>query len=125
MTLTNVTIYRQGMFGVIRTDCKTVEIATGQAHAQYKDAIKVIYLQKGKRLERGFALTNTSDTCIIVDTKEAIDPRNPLTEPDEHGCSRSRYSGFSKAYWSELEEDLANKGITIIFDYAKGYPVSR
>jgi hypothetical protein len=125
MTLTNVTIYRQGMFGIIRTDCKTVQIATGQAHAQYKDAIKVIYLQKGKRLERGFALTNTSDTCIIVDTREAVDVRDPLTEPDEHGCSRSRHSGFSKAYWSELEQDLKAKQTTILFDYTQGYPVSR
>lgn len=124
MTLTNVTIYRQGMFGVHRTDCKTVEITTGQKYAQYNNATKVVLLEKGKRKLVGFMLTNHTDTCIIVDTREAVPVRDPLSEPDERGNRMSRYTSFDKAYWRELEEDLRANQTTVCFDYTKGYPVS-
>lgn len=49
LTFFDVALYRGGMFGISRTNCKTMTIKTGQKYAQYSGAVRVEYLEKGKR----------------------------------------------------------------------------
>lgn len=118
MQLEDVTIYLQGMFGVQRIDCRQVAITPNVKYAQYTSATRIVYREKGKRKDTGFVLTNSTDKCLIVPTKEAVATRDPLG-PVENGSRQSRYLSFAKEYWDELIEDISNAGATILFDYTE------
>jgi len=120
MTLTNVTIYTLGMFGVHRTDCDTVTISTGHKYAQYSNATRVLFERKGKRKNakdrKGqLMLTNKHDTCIIVDQRDAVQPRDPMENVP--GGRQSRFSSYDMAYWQELKQDLRDHQATACFDF--------
>ena len=114
----NVTIYRNGVFGPCRTDCKMLEVTGGERSAH------VVYLEKGKRKFMQFRMTDNRDTLVIVPTAEAVPLRDPMTAPEATGTGftirTTRFSMFDKAYTDELIEDLAKASPTIHFAFGYG-----
>lgn len=115
MTLTNVTIYEPGLFGVNRTDCRTVTITEGVQAGRYTNAIRVVYVGKGKRKEQRMILANHDNhACIIVDTKVAVATRKHRTSGVILLDGR-----YNKEDWALLKEDLDKFNTPIIFDFAQ------
>jgi hypothetical protein len=57
----------------VRTDCRTLTIETGVKYAQYNNAIKVTYLESGKRKPRYFIL-DYMPFLVVVNRADAIQP---------------------------------------------------
>ncbi len=117
MTLTNVTIYEPGLFGVNRIDCRTVTITEGVQIGRYTNAIRINHIGKGKRKEERPLILGSQDrhACIIVDTKDAVPTRKHRTT-----CVVSLAGGsYDREDWAGLKEDLRNNQSTVLFDYAE------
>ena len=105
-TFTRATLYLGGEMGVRRSDCRMIEIETGQKYAQYTDAIKVTWLAKGKRKTRSTMLTY-DPFVLVMPTCKAIDPDSVLG-PASVGSSpgvtvrRSRYSSCDPRWRSDF-----------------------
>lgn len=80
-TFQNVTIYISGMFGISRIDCKTLSVESGVKYAQYNNAYRVRFLEKGKRKERGMIL-DYKPFLVVLDTKHAVNPDNTTEHAD-------------------------------------------
>ncbi len=115
-TLENVTIYRNGFFGPVRTDCRIVEIESGVKWAQYERATRVKLIQKGKRKQYGFMIAGSAEKCLIVSTKDAVDIRDWMQDQPD-GSRASRFASCDPEYFAELERDLTSKGVTVLFSY--------
>ncbi len=103
LTFTNVAIYRSGaMFGVNRTDCKEVKVTLGVKYAQYNDAVRVEYLEKGKRTKRAFVLSY-SPWLRICALKDAVTPASAM-DSNGDGSSTSRYTSCDPRYETDFED---------------------
>lgn len=112
-TFENVTIYRSSaMFGVARQDCRTVTIKTGQKYAQYTDAVRVEYLEKGKRTPRAFML-DYKPWLRVVETRHAIKPDAAMV-PQGDGSSVSRYTSHDPRWETDFEEKLEASGVRLL-----------
>lgn len=114
----DVTLYLAGMFGVGRTDCRTLKITTGVEYAQYDDAIRVEYLEKGKRKGRRLIL-DYKPWLRVVNRATAINPANPLVA-NADGSRVSRYTSFDPRYITDFEDLLANSGTPVILAIGEG-----
>lgn len=114
----NVTIYRTGMFGVGALACKTVKVTTGVKYAQYENAIRVEYLEKGKRTRRAFIL-DYKPWLRVVDSKVAIAPDEAIVK-QENGSSVSRYTSFDPRYMTDFEDGLVAKGVPVLLSIGEG-----
>ncbi len=113
VTLENVAFYARGsMFGVHRTDCRTLKISTGQKYAQYDNAIRIEYLEKGKRNARVCTLTY-KPWLRVVSLAHAIAPDDPLV-PTSAGCKVSRYASCDPRWASDFEDKLAADGVPVL-----------
>ena len=113
-----VVLYVSGMFGVNATACKTLKITTGVKYAQYTDAIRVEYLEKGKRNGRRMIL-DYKPWLRVVDAKHAINPQNPLVENGD-GSKISRYASFDPRYTTDFEDGLTAKGVPVLLAIGEG-----
>lgn len=110
----NVKLYLSGMFGVVSTTCKTLKITTGVKYAQYDNATRIEYVEKGKRLGRRLIL-DYKPWLLVVDQKNAINPH------DGDGSKVSRYTSFDPRYQTDFEDGLAAKGTPILLSIGEGY----
>lgn len=118
-TFKNVTIYRSSaMFGISKTDCKSVTVKTGQKYAQYTDAVRVEYLEKGKRTLRAFIL-DYKPWLRIVETKHAIAPDDPMV-PNGDGSSASRYTSCDPRWETDFETKLDAFGVRLLCSIGAG-----
>lgn len=102
----DMTLYFMGAFGATRLDCREVVIQRNVKHAQYNDAIRVLYLEKGKRKAMSRMLTH-KPYMLMVHTKDAIDVPS---EFDAHAGGRiTRYSTFDPRWESDWAEQ--SKGL--------------
>lgn len=102
----NVTLYLCGMFGVQSTTCKTLKITTGVKHAQYDNAIRVEYVEKGKRNGRRMVL-DYKPWLRVLNPKDAIKPADPLVANGD-GSKVSRYTSFDPRYQTDFEDQLVS-----------------
>ena len=77
------------MFGISVTTCKSVKLTTGVKYAQYNDAIRVEYLEKGKRNARMFVLAENNPWLRVIDNAVAI------IACESPGSQTGRYSGIA------------------------------
>jgi hypothetical protein len=103
-TFDNVALYRAGMFGVSRIDCKTVEITTGVKYAQYDDATRVRYLEKGKRKAAGFML-DYKPWLRLLPVSTGVVPADALM-PAVNGGRQSRYTSYDPRYITDFEDQF-------------------
>lgn len=115
-TFTNCTMYRTGDFigNVHRQDCREVEIETCE-YAQYKSALQVTFLEKGKRSKRRFVLTY-KPFLVLVPTAQAIEP-DGMMKPNGDGSSISRYSSFDEGWIRDFDAKLQAAGVPILADF--------
>lgn len=110
LTFTNVSIYRDAMFGVSRVDCRTLTVLTNQKYAQYNDAVRGQYVERGKRKPVSFVLGGCERWLVVLPTVEAIDPDTSLMLDGSGNCV-SRYSSCDSRWRSDFEAKLAACGV--------------
>lgn len=118
-TFDNATMYRDAMFGVSRTDCRTITITTGVKYAQYDDAVKVVYTEKGKRTPRGTVLCGAELWIRVVATKDAISPDSGMV-PNGDGSRTSRYTSCDPRYRTDFEDKLDASHVTPLISIGIG-----
>ena len=117
----NVALYRVGMFGVSRVDCRTLLIETGMKYAQYDNASRVTYLEKGKRKAHGFMLAEREPWLRVIDGKHAITPDSAMVSTGYGSSTISRYTSMDSRYVTDFEDKLATAGAPILFETGKGH----
>ena len=120
MTFENVALYRVGMFGVSRIDCKTLKLETGQKYAQYSNATRVTYLEKGKRKPMAFMLAEREPWLRVVEGKTAPTPADGMVSQGD-GSSISRYTSYDIRYITDFEDKLTESGIKVLFEIGAGH----
>jgi len=122
----NVTMYRAGemLGGVHAMTCKTLEVTFNVKYAQYNDAVKVIYMEKGKRTLRGFTLSGPQRWLRVCATKDAITP-DPAMVPGDSGvagmtCKVSRYTSCDPRYQTDFEDKADAAGVTWLLAIGAG-----
>lgn len=114
---TDVAIYRTGgMFGVARTDCKTLVIKTGQLYAQYNDAIRVEYLEPRKRTIKAFVLTY-KPWLRVMSLKDAVRPDGAMVAAGD-GSSIARYLSCDPRYATDFEDKI--EGLQVLYSVGAG-----
>lgn len=108
----NVAMYRSGMFGIARTDCKTVEVTTGVKYAQYNNAIRVKYLEKGKRITRGFILDYDPWLRLIALADAVPEPDGMVR--NGNGSLISRYASHDPRYTTDFEDSIAGVPVALV-----------
>jgi hypothetical protein len=114
----NVTLYISGMFGINATACKSLKITTGVHYAQYTDAIRVEYFERGKRNGRRLML-DYKPWLRVVETKDAINPADALVDNGD-GSKMSRYASFDPRYVTDFEDGLIAKAVPVILAIGEG-----
>lgn len=105
-TFNNCTLYTMEAFGANRVDCKWIVVKYKQKYAQYNDAIRVEYLEKGKRKPRARMLISNK-YLMIVDTKDAI--KVPDCMDHYEGGKQTRYATFDERWltdWQVQSKDM-------------------
>lgn len=116
-TFSDVAVYRTGeMFGVARTDCRTLVIRTGQKYAQYNDAIRIEYLERGKRNMRSFMLTYRP-WLRVMSLKDAVRPDGALVASGD-GSRATRYLSCDPRYATDFEDKI--EGLPILYSVGAG-----
>ena len=90
---TDCTLYMGGMMGYRKILCKWVEVSV-VPYAQYKAAIRLKFLEKGKRKPRGFMLAYKPQ-ATIVRGHATPEPNDWLTAPEKNGPITTRQSVYS------------------------------
>lgn len=112
-----VTMYRQSMFGIVKTELKSLEI-TFEDYAQYKDMPLLKFVEKGKRKIRGLRV-EPCDYVLVLKGHNHPNPEDGFC-PDEKGnspgvtVSRSKHTCFSSEYKTEFMaaiKDYINQGL--------------
>lgn len=113
----NATMYRSGEFfgNIFRIDVKYLVIEEGVAFAQYSNAIKGVYLEKGKRNWRQFTLSYRP-FLLVVSRKDAINPDDWMVKQAD-GSKISKYASFDARYETEFVDKLTASGAKILADY--------
>lgn len=118
MKFENVTMYRAGEMigGIHATVCKSIEITFGVKYAQYNDAVKVVYLEKGKRNMRGFTLCGPHRWFRVCATPKAITPDaamipSPSMSTSGMACTISRYTSCDPRYQTDFEDKADAAGV--------------
>lgn len=116
----NATLCFQGDFGmqynVVHCRAVVVELAP---YAQYKSAVRVKILMKGKRLWRSF--TQGHDPNVVI-LEGHVDLKLPDMWTARHNTgavetSQARHSGFSSGWDAEFAEALNASGAKVLADY--------
>lgn len=117
VTFENVTLYRRGsMFGINRTDCRMLTITTGQKYAQYDNAIRIQYVEKGKRSARTFML-DYDPWLRVVSVSDAIKPADAMVQIGG-GSRHLRYASCDPRWTTDFEDQLA--GVPILLAIGEG-----
>ena len=113
----NVSVYRANeMFGCIsRTDCKWIICEEGVKYAQYDNAVKIHFLEKGKRTAKTLTLSY-KPFFIAVPTAQAIEPDDWIT-PQADGSRVSRYSSHDERWELDIRAQLKAAGVDPLVDY--------
>lgn len=125
-TFSDCALYTASSFmgNIERLDCRLVTITEGVEYAQYKNAVKVEYMEKGKRRSRSFLLTY-DPFLVILSAKDAVEPDSMLgaKTPCNAGVMllQSRYSSFDKRWRSDFLAVLQAKDIQPIFQVGSDY----
>lgn len=122
-TFDNITMYRDGMIGLARIDCRSMTVTTGVKFAQYNDAVRVEYVEKGKRKGHSFMLGH-GKWLRVVDTANAIDTQALVKMPSVPGsgveCRQSRYASCDPRWETDFEDELARLGISVLYSIGAG-----
>lgn len=113
LEFSNVTLYRSGMFGVSAITCKFVKVITGVKYAQYENAVRVEYLEKGRRKTQGrYFILDYEPWLRVVESSVAIEPADPMVEckGEFAGGSISRYTSHDPRYVTDFEDALMTAG---------------
>ena len=111
----NVVLYLKGGFGVSTTACKVLKITTGVKYAQYDNATRVEYVEKGKRKPVGCMLTYDPWARVMAE-KDAVNPEDPLVKDGQF--SRSRYGSFDPRYTTDFEDRIV--GVPTLYSVGEG-----
>jgi hypothetical protein len=120
LTFNKVAMYRAVGHGILRTDCATLVLKTGQKYAQYDDAIEIQYLEKRKRYPRGNFLAGNDVWLRVVALADAIDP-DYFMVPDGPLLYRSRYVSYDMRYTTDFEDKLAAANVPVLFAVGAGH----
>lgn len=123
MTYLNVAVYRVGMFGVHRINCKTLTIETGQKYAQHTDAIRYQLMEKGKRKPVAYVLADGPSSWMrVVDLADgkAPQPADGMVA-NGPGSKMSKYTSMDMRYVTDFEDALAASGALLLFQVGSGH----
>jgi len=124
LSFNDVVLYRRGIFGISRTDCKVLNLATGQKYAQYDDAVRYQLVEKGKRKPQAYALADHDPWMVVVKAEHAIQPDSGLVE--DCGSKSSRYPSCDPRWVTDFEEKLmaARPAVVVLWSVGLGRAVS-
>lgn len=117
----NVSIYLPSEFmGTInRIDVKTVEIEKTR-FAQYDKALKVTYLEKGKRKARYFYVYGNK-LFYVIPTPEAVQPDGMYGEeevtPSGTIIRKSRYASFDPRWATDFVKKVEDAGAHVMYSW--------
>jgi len=114
-----VTIYYDGMFGVVSVEAKLVKFGF-KKYAQYDSVPYVYFIKKGKRKIVGLQKTFQAFILIVKgwDHKDLTkDEFNfEITKNDGVTIKKSNYTSFDSSYTEEFNKRFKNVESEIIFD---------
>ena len=102
----NVTIYREAMFGFVRVEAKRVEISKGP-YAQWREAVHVRFVEKGKRATRGFMHAGGDGGFVILKGWGHPEEFAPTFDERDDDSRITRHSSYSPEWASEFKAALA------------------
>jgi hypothetical protein len=118
-TLGTCTLYFKNslMGNIVRCDVRELKIEEGK-YAQYDKALRVTFTPRGKRKARGIWVTSYP-FLVVLDSKDAFDPQSFFGQAEDSGngvtVARSRFSAFDSGWVDEFMADLAQRGITPLY----------
>lgn len=120
----NATFYASGemMGNYHRVECRSITI-TREPFAQYREALKLVCLPKGKRKPRGRWFTY-KPRLVVLEGFGHFEPAPLFGAPERTGtgllAQTGRHAGFSSAWDSEFDEMLSKyleqTGARVLFD---------
>lgn len=119
-----VTIYKRGAFGISKIEAKRLYIKLAP-WAQYRSAVQVSFLEKGKRKEHGFVDSHNPSTLVLagwghIDPDSSFLPEEPGATP-EIVVSKGRYGACDPRWQSDFDAKIAAyleaSGARVIADY--------
>lgn len=121
------TLYTRGGFGYRRTLVRALSITT-QRYAQYERALRVEYLEKGKRKRRAYMLSYDPGLVVLAGHDHPETP-SPMTEPETVAgglvVQSTRRTCFDEGWDTEFSAWLASycqrSGAQLLGDY-RGFP---
>lgn len=124
-TFSNCTFYYDAILCMQKIECKSLTV-TYAKYAQYNNAIKVVFIPKGKRSPRGMWLTNSHHAMVLAGFGHV----EPLAMYDkiERGSGvvsqMSRYSSYDKKIASDFDVlidlyTLDTTKVTVLADFRK------
>lgn len=111
----DVSMFRQAMFGINRTDCKWLAYQGGHRFAQYNNALIIVFLEKGKRKTMQTYLAENSPWLVLIETYKAV-KRPPTMEKHESGGTITRFSSYSPEWVHEFEQQLEGVEVLLKLD---------
>lgn len=106
----NVAMYHNtGSFAPRRIDCRKLIVTTGVAYAQYNDAVRVEYVEKGKRTPHAFIMGYRPwiRVCEIKDAVKEPESLVPAGSAPGVTCQRSRYTSCDPRWKTDFEDATA------------------
>lgn len=116
-TFANCLLQRSGMFGISSQHCKEVAVQVA-SYAQYPKALRVQYLEKGKRTRRQFYVSGELEMLLIVPPVAEAKPDNWLKAGVTSGgmtVRESRYTSCGSRYETDHAAKLEAAGIAPLF----------
>lgn len=101
------TIYTSGAFGVQKIEGKILDFGT-KPYAQYKEAVFVHYIPKGKRKPTGFVVGYRPYVVILegIGHPEPDDAFGPSKDDGVLITKQTRYSSFDERYSTEFDQKI-------------------
>jgi hypothetical protein len=107
------------MGNILRIDVKTLGIETGLFYAQFRDAKRISYLQKRKRLNRRFLLTE-NPFIVVLPARVSIEPASLYGDSDTDSLTgitfpRGRYASLDPRWITDFTGELRRLGVAPLF----------
>ena len=114
------TLYHETMFGYTVTHVRDLKVEVVK-YAQYDKAVRVTFIEKGKRKRTGFLQTSHASLVVLeghttINTKPQMetDTRNGMT------IESTRYASYDARWGEEFDAALVASSATVLRDF-RGY----
>ena len=118
--LTTATLYHETMFGYSVLHVRDLKIEVVK-YAQYDKAVRVTFIEKGKRKRVGFMQTSHA-SLVVLEGHTTINTKPRMETETRNGITieSTRYSSFDARWSEEFDAALVASSATVLRDF-RGY----